>query len=133
MNQAEVSEPLWRAGLSIAKFCSDGSYSRSKNIRANTPEYNEADMRKKMDEIKGPYTCARFDDLERRHMPRTVLCGARSNRRLYWVSVFGRSEGEVAVSAPIVKAGVKKSEDFEIPEYPKPYFRGSGGWRILTQ
>ena len=41
------------------------------------------------------------------------------------------SEGEVVVSAPIVKAGVKKSEDFEIPEYPKPYFRGAAAGVFL--
>ena len=41
------------------------------------------------------------------------------------------SEGEVVVSAPILKAGVKKSKDFEIPEYPKPYFRGAAGGVFL--
>jgi len=60
--QAEVSEPLWRAGLSIAKFCSDGDTAAVK-ISSKHPEYNEEDMRKKLDEIKGPYTCARFDEL----------------------------------------------------------------------
>ena len=32
MNQAEVSEPLWRAGLSIAKFCSDGDIAAVKTV-----------------------------------------------------------------------------------------------------
>lgn len=129
MNQAEVSEPLWRAGLSIAKFCSDGATAAVK-ISEKHPGYNEADMRKKVDEIKGPYTCARFDELNEGTCRDCPLWGEIKSPIVLGKRIR-QSEGEVVVSAPIVKAGVKKSEDFEIPEYPKPYFRGAAGGVFL--
>ena len=32
VNQDECSEPIWRAGLSIAKFCSDGTESGTRYV-----------------------------------------------------------------------------------------------------
>ena len=128
-NQAEVSEPLWRAGLSIAKFCSDGAIAAVK-ISEKHPGYNEADMRKKVDEIKGPYTCARFDDLNEGTCRDCPLWGEIKSPIVLGKRIR-ESEGEVVVSAPIIKAGVKKSEEFEIPEYPSPYFRGAAGGVFL--
>jgi hypothetical protein len=125
--QTEVSEPLWRAGLSIAKFCSDGDTAAVK-ISNRHPAYNEADMRKKLDEIKGPYTCARFDELNEGTCRDCPLWG-----KIKSPIVLGKrireSEGEVTVSVPM--PGKKKDEDFDIPEYPKPYFRGAAGGVFL--
>ena len=123
--QNEVSEPLWRAGLSIAKFCSDGDAAAVK-ISSKHPNYNEADMRKKMDEIKGPYTCARFDELNEGTCRDCPLWGEIKSPIVLGKRIR-QSEGEVTVTAPILKAGVKKSEDFDIPEFPSPYFRGAAG------
>ena len=125
MNQSEVSEPLWRAGLSIAKFCSDGDIAATK-ISSKHPNYNEAAMRKKMDEIKGPYTCARFDELNEGTCRDCPLWGEIKSPIVLGKRIR-QSEGEVTVTAPILKAGVKKSEDFAIPEFPSPYFRGAAG------
>ena len=123
--QNEVSEPLWRAGLSIAKFCSDGNTAAVK-ISSKHPAYNEEDMRKKMDEIKGPYTCARFDELNEGTCQNCPLWG-KIKSPIVLGKRIRQSEGEVIVTAPTLKAGVKKSEDFEIPEFPSPYFRGVAG------
>ena len=128
-HQSEVSEPLWRAGLSIAKFCIDGDVA-AKKISIKHPDYNEAAMRKKLDEIKGPYTCARFDELNEGVCKDCSLQGEIKSP-----IVLGRrvreSEGEVTVLASVVKGGVKKSEKFGIPEYPAPYFRGAAGGVFL--
>jgi len=129
MNQSEVSEPLWRAGLSIAKFCSDGDIAATK-ISNKHPAYNEEDMRKKMGEIKGPYTCARFDELNEGTCRDCPLWGEIKSPIVLGKRIR-QSEGDVVVSAPILKGGMKKSEDFEIPEYPKPYFRGAAGGVFL--
>ena len=129
MNQAEVSEPLWRAGLSIAKFCSDGDMAAVK-ISEKHPAYNEADMRKKTDEIKGPYTCASFNDLNEGTCQNCTLSGEIKSPIVLGKRIR-ESEGEVVVSAPILKAGIRQSEEFEIPEYPKPYFRGAAGGVFL--
>jgi hypothetical protein len=125
LQQEEVSEPLWRAGLSIAKFCSDGDKAAEK-ISNRHPAYNEADMRKKLDEIKGPYTCARFDELNEGTCRNCPLWGEIKSPIVLGKRIR-QSEGDVVVSAPITKGGVKKSEEFEIPEYPNPYFRGAAG------
>ena len=127
--QAEVSEPLWRAGLSIAKFCSDGDMAATK-ISNRHPAYNEEDMRKKLDEIKGPYTCARFDELNEGTCRDCPLWGEIKSPIVLGKRIR-QSEGDVVVSAPILKAGVKKSEQFEIPEFPAPYFRGAAGGVFL--
>jgi len=129
MNQSEVSEPLWRAGLSIAKFCTDGDVAARK-ISDKHPAYNEAEMRKKLDEIKGPYTCARFDELNEGTCRDCPLWGEIKSPIVLGKRIR-QSEGEVVVSASITKAGVKKSEEFEIPEYPAPYFRGAAGGVFL--
>ena len=125
--QTEVSEPLWRAGLSIAKFCSDGDTAAVK-ISNKHPAYNEADMRKKLDEIKGPYTCARFDELNEGTCRDCPLWGEIKSPIVLGKRIR-QSEGEVTVTAPA--SGKKKAEDFDIPEYPKPYFRGAAGGVFL--
>jgi hypothetical protein len=85
-------------------------------------------MRKKLDEIKGPYTCARFDELNEGTCRDCPLWG-----KIKSPIVLGKrireSEGEVTVSVPM--PGKKKDEDFDIPEYPKPYFRGAAGGVFL--
>lgn len=125
--QTEVSEPLWRAGLSIAKFCVDGEEGATK-ISSRHPDYSEAEMRKKLDEIKGPYTCARFDELREgvcqdcplwQEIKSPIVLGKR----------IRESEGVVSVSAPV--QGKKDDQAFDIPEYPKPYFRGANGGVFL--
>jgi hypothetical protein len=119
----EVSEPLWRAGLSIAKFCVDGDIGATK-ISSRHPDYSEAEMRKKLDEIKGPYTCARFDELREGVCKDCPLWGEIKSPIVLGKRIR-ESAGDVSVSAPV--QGKKYNKDFEIPEFPKPYFRGANG------
>lgn len=127
LQQAEVSEPLWRAGLSVAKFCSDGDKAAEK-ISNRHPGYNEADMRKKLDDIKGPYTCTRFDELNEGTCRDCPLWG-KIKSPIVLGKRIRQSEGQVTVSVPI--SGKVQLEEFEIPEYPKPYFRGATGGVFL--
>jgi hypothetical protein len=56
LNQADLEEPLWRAGLSIAWACED----RDEAIHLmskNHPHYNPDDTLEKASQTKGPYTC----------------------------------------------------------------------------
>jgi hypothetical protein len=125
--QAEVSEPLWRAGLSIAKFCVDADKAAEK-ISNRHPDYNEAEMRKKLDEIKGPYTCVRFDELNEGICRDCPLWGEIKSPIVLGKRIR-ESEGVVSVSAPV--QGKKTQKEFDIPEYPKPYFRGVRGGVFL--
>ena len=61
LNQGEISEPLWRAGLSITKHCVDGD--KASHIISNKhPEYTREQTIRKMESIKGPYLCSTFDE-----------------------------------------------------------------------
>ena len=60
-DQENTSEPMWRAGLSIARFCVDGKKA-SHMLSKRHPDYSEEATEKKFGPIKGPYTCAKFDE-----------------------------------------------------------------------
>ena len=52
-------EPLWRGWLSIAKLCEDGE--KAATWLSGLHPYDEDRMRTKLNEIKGPYPCIKFD------------------------------------------------------------------------
>ena len=124
-DHAGTAEPLWRAGLSIAKFCSDATKA-AEFISNKHPEYSPNTMREKLEQIKGPYTCARFDELN------PGLCGDCPNK--------GKVKSPIVLGARLVEAPpddvvVAESADlpsnplksYTIPQYPKPYVRGVNG------
>lgn len=55
----EGMEPLWRASISIAKFCVDGE-NKARELSALHP-YDEDRFQKKWHAIKGPYSCEAFN------------------------------------------------------------------------
>jgi len=57
--QDEGLEPLWRAVLSIAKPCEDGLHA-ARVLSALHP-YDEDRMQHKLQDIKGPYPCTKFN------------------------------------------------------------------------
>jgi hypothetical protein len=107
-NQQDISEPLWRAGLSIAKFCNDADKAVHK-MSERHPEYNQYLTEEKADLIKGPYTCAKFAEED------PTTCSACP----HWDKI----------ASPIVLGkGIKKAPaSKDIPLYPEPYFRGANG------
>ena len=58
-NKESISEPLWRAGLSIAKFCSDKDKAVDL-ISVGHEGYSKELTQEKVDLIKGPYLCSSF-------------------------------------------------------------------------
>jgi hypothetical protein len=125
--QHEVSEPMWRAGLSIAKFCTDVDIAAVK-ISNKHPNYNEAEMRKKLDEIKGPYTCARFDELNGGVCQDCPLWGEIKSPIVLGKRIR-EAEGKVTITASA--QGKKEIKEFDLPVYPNPYFRGAAGGVFL--
>jgi hypothetical protein len=115
MDQVAIDEPLWRAGLSIAKFCSDGEKA-ARIMSSRHPDYDPQKMKNKFDAIKGPYTCAKFDE--------------------FYPDVCEKCPHWGKIKSPIVLGGYVKeadpddalfSSDSDIPKYPAPYFRGANG------
>ena len=126
MNQENVSEPLWRAGLSVAKFCVDGGKAIHR-ISEKHPEYSPARTEEKASHIKGPYLCTRFDEY------RPGVCPECKHwNKIKSPIVLGREvmeadeEDNVVLEKPL---GVPHAAPikFTIPKYPHPYFRGKNG------
>jgi len=145
--QAEASEPMWRAGLSIAKFCEDSEKAAHK-ISEKHAEYTPELTLKKLDLIKGPYRCTTFDENE------AGICMDCPNwGKIKSPIVLGRKIPEAEVdedgnyvteesfgefgedgddySEKSTEFGFEFSEDTStehvIPVYPRPYFRGING------
>lgn len=130
---AEIEEPLWRAGLSIAKFCSDGQKAAHKLSKGH-PEYNPDDTEAKMDRIKGPYLCTRFDDYN------PGVCGNCPNwGKIKSPITLGQQVREATEEDNVVQAVVSNSANmptnvaYIIPKYPKPFFRGANGGVYLRK
>jgi len=60
-NVPTLEEPLWRAGLSLAKFCDDGA-TAIHEFSEDHPEYNHAKTEEKASGIPAPRTCEWFID-----------------------------------------------------------------------
>jgi hypothetical protein len=126
-NQATMSEPMWRAGLSIAKFCIDAEKAIEK-ISAGHPEYSPDFADRKVRNIKGgPYTCLKFEEFN------PGGCDGCPNKgTLKSPIVLGREVQEANDEDNIVEdspADVDQghTQTYVIPKYPEPYFRGKNG------
>jgi hypothetical protein len=124
-NQNDIDEPLWRATLSIAKFCEDGEEMVHKVSRKHK-DYSEQQTNYKVSLIKGPYTCQKFDEY------RPDVCQKCPNWGKFRSPIaLGKkvreSEENVVVTQPLLDVPAAPPQQFVIPKYPAPYFRGSGG------
>ena len=136
--QADIDEPLWRAGLSIAKFCSDGGKSAHK-ISCNHPEYSYDKTEAKMSTIKGPYLCERFDEFN------PGVCGNCPKKgKIKSPIVLGSELREPKDDGTVVAErhhepvqGEIVEEEYHpslvsLPAPPRPYKRGENGGIYLT-
>ena len=125
-NRAELSEPMWRAALSIAKHCTD----MPKAVRAVSmghPDYDEDAAMQKADLIKGPYLCARFEE----YNPGGCQ-GCPHWNKIKSPVVLGQQFTEASPEDNIIVVDNPEKPNepprvYEIPEYPNPYFRGKDG------
>jgi hypothetical protein len=126
-HQDEVSEPLWRAGLSIAKFCEEYDEVMHR-MSENHPEYDPSETEYKLSRIKGPYRCSSFEE-ERPEGCEDCPHKGQINTPWSLGRKIAEAEGEEVVSDLF-----DDQVTYTIPEYPKPYFRGlNGGVYIRSQ
>ena len=121
-NQDVLEEPLWRAALSIANACVDGSVGIHK-ISEQHPEYSANRTIKKANETKGPYTCATFKTLN------PSVCEGCTLKVTSPIQI-GREIVEAAEEDNVVtqvEEVTKEAVTYNIPTYPFPYFRGKVG------
>ena len=125
-NQARISEPLWRAGLSVAKFCVDGATAIHK-ISSKHPEYSPEATEEKVSLIKGPYLCERFDEYRPGVCPNCMHWNKLKSPITLGREVLEADESDnIVVQKPLGIPDAKPLE-YVIPKYPHPYFRGKSG------
>jgi len=125
-DQANVTEPLWRAGLSIAKFCEDGDRAAQVMSRGH-PDYNSGETHQKMSLVKGPYTCRTFNGLRPDVCMECALWGKIKSPIVLGKQFKEADEADNEVVAPSAKRPASAPKIYNIPTYPKPYFRGAKG------
>ena len=121
-NQKDVSETLWRAGLSIAQYCVD----RDVAIHAISKDHDEYDFsstEKKANRIKGPYQCVTFEKFNPGGCDECPHKGKLKSPILLGLEIAEAISNEIVEEAeedeyPVV---------YSVPEYPFPYFRGKHG------
>ena len=124
--QETMSEPMWRGGLSIAKFCVDAERA-AHNMSAKYPNYDPDETARKLDQIKGPYTCETFDKLN------PGVCDKCPNKnKIKSPIVLGREVQEATEEQSVVEdvpenAPSSGKQTYVIPGYPRPFFRGVNG------
>ena len=124
--QDEVSEPLWRAGLSIAKFCEDADRAARK-ISESHHEFSLKDTMDKMHRIKGPYHCSRFDEYNPDICTECSHWGKIKSPIVLGSRVREATEEDNIVEAPSLELPDTPVNTYKIPSYPEPYFRGANG------
>lgn len=125
-NQDTISEPLWRAALSIAKFCVDGGKAIHR-VSNRHPEYNPEDTEAKASLIKGPYLCERFNEYRAGVCPSCMHWGKLKSPITIGREIEEASEEDnIVVEKPLGVADAVPIQ-YVIPKYPSPFFRGKSG------
>lgn len=118
-NSETLSEPLWRAALSIAQVCDDRDWAIHA-LSKDHPQYSPEETERKADLTKGPYTCETYQSLD---MPE--LCkGCQHMGKITSPVQLGYT---VKPATKIDSVVTFNQVQYEIPEYPFPYFRGANG------
>lgn len=125
-NQDEISEPLWRAGLSIAKFC-ENSEKVAVNMSCRHPNYSEDETLKKLSQIKGPYLCESFELENPKGCEGCPNKGKIKSPITLGHEIKEATEADNELQVETQQAGQVISTMMRIPAYPKPFFRGKNG------
>jgi len=123
-NPESVDEPTWRAGLSIAAHCVDADRA-IQFISEGHPDYDPDEARRKARATKGPYTCAKFDDLVPNVCTNCPHWGKIKSPIVLGRELDAAPEETVTVEVRDRDTGILK--EYDVPKLPKPYVRGSSG------
>jgi len=121
-NQPDIEEPLWRAGLSIAKHCADGDKAIH-IISKKHPHYTMVATERKAATIRGPYTCETFNEFRA-----NVCTECKHWKKIKSPIVLGHEIARADENAPVQLAGQNGiTAEFVVPSMPSKYFRGKTG------
>ena len=95
-----VQYNLWRAVLSVAKFCEDGLVGAHR-ISKGYASYNPSEVDRKLLDIVGPYTCAKFHEAGD-----PALCGVCSHQgKIKSPIMLSRNVLDVSAALPLDRDG----------------------------
>ncbi len=125
-DQESIDEPRWRAGLSIAKFCIDVEKA-AYVISHKHPEYSEKATKNKLDPIKAPYKCETFKQYNPDGCVDCKHWGKIKSPIVLGREILEATSEDNIVEATVQVAGSISQVQFQIPTFPRPYFRGACG------
>jgi len=121
--QAEIPEPLWRAGISIARNCVDWEVaihalsSDHPNYDANETEAKAARL------VDKPYRCEVFEDLNPSKCEGCKHKGKLKSPITLGLDIIRADEDETTIEVEVGETTVL----YPVPNIPFPYFRGKMG------
>jgi hypothetical protein len=122
-NQETMTEPLWRAALSVAQHCEDRDEAIHK-ISSRHPGYSPEDTEIKARRIKGPYRCSTFSEYNPAGCDGCIHKGKIHNPIVLGQDIR-REEPEVVAEG---EAGGEAPKNVEFSRtLPFPFFRGANG------
>lgn len=129
--QADIEEPLWYAGLAVARHCTGGRRV-AHAVSSRHPGYSPGETDAKVDHLEekdiGPTTCARFASLYPAGCAGCAYQGKITSPIQLGKTVVQAPPPVVPVVVEVEAAGVT----FTLPEPPEPYARTRDG-RIVIQ
>jgi len=127
-NQADMSEPMWRAGLSIAAFCED-KHVAIHRISEGYPGYDRDVTERKVSGIRGPYTCSKFEEYNPGGCEGCIHKGTIKSPIVLGRELAGDPDGEITVLDHPSEKDIPSQpmQQYVIPSYPAPYRRGASG------
>ena len=123
-NQDTIEEPVWRAALSIAYFCEDKDTAIHR-ISIKHQGYSKQATERKASEIKGPYSCVKFNEINPGGCEGCPNKGKVDNPIKVGSRVIAATPEDNVVVLPSAEIG--KDIKYVIPEMPTGYFRGKNG------
>jgi hypothetical protein len=121
-NATSLEEPMWFAGLSIAKFCDDGA-TAIHELSEDHPDYNYGKTEEKASRFPAPRTCAWFID---NYPERCDGCQHKGNI----TSPISLAREFTPAKANTEKPIWEESDSKAVPDFPDflmPYVRGQYG------
>ena len=127
-NQTEMSEPMWRAGLSIATFCEDRDRAVHR-ISEGYPGYSHDATERKAANIRGPYTCGKFNEYNPGVCPSCPNWGNVKSPIVLGRELAGNPDEAITVMDHLSDKDIpdQPMQKYVIPSYPTPYRRGASG------
>lgn len=123
INRAELEEPRWFDALSIAHHCEDRDTAIHK-LSDGYPGYDPAATEDKTKHIKGPHTCAVFEQNNPGGCDSCKFKGKIKSPIQLGKELVAQTKKTVEVVVEDEDGG---SEVYQIPEYPRPFMRGVNG------